>query len=66
MRPVVQKARHTCERCGQVSLVIPISPYEFNYRCPCGHASGCYAWAHANPPPVLEKITDPIQISLIE
>ncbi len=53
MKPPAQKPDHRCEHCGLLSLVIKITPWEFEYRCPCGKASGVISWAHANPPPTL-------------
>jgi len=54
MKPDVQPAVHHCDRCGLISPVIQRTAWEFDYRCPCGKASGCLSWAHANAPPRFE------------
>lgn len=43
-----------CAACGAAVPVTPASPYEFDWRCPCGMA-GVIAWATVNPPPTFEQ-----------
>ncbi len=49
---VQQAAEHICARCGLRSPVVPLSPWEFRYGCPCQQEAGVISWAHANEPPL--------------
>jgi hypothetical protein len=53
MKSARQPAQHRCDRCGIASPVRQVSPFEFEWRCPCGDA-GVTSWAHHNPPPLFD------------
>lgn len=47
----IEQAHGRCDQCGAVTTITPTdSPWEFDWRCPCGFA-GTVSWAHNAEPP---------------
>ena len=51
-----------CDRCGTDIRVVPVSDWEFEYRCLCGE-SGVISWFHGSEPPKFEPYEE-IQLVL--
>ena len=46
----LQKEFKQCE-CGSYVAVVPLTAWEFEWRCAVCHRAGVIAWARAHPPP---------------
>lgn len=65
-RRALQPTTIRCE-CGQMTPVVQMTPYEFDYACACGRC-GCISWSHKLAPPyfviLAPKDSDAVQQSL--
>lgn len=60
---MTQEPTHRCEDCGADVPVVPMSAYEFDYRCGCGYW-GTVSWSHASAPPTFHGQAVQLELSL--